>query len=99
MIASAKSAEASGNFAAAQEHYGNAAERLRFSNPAEAERLQELAGKNVGKILGVDQPTTSVNGKSTITPALSNKLKLYQKQANIPVTGVIDQTTRRALAR
>jgi hypothetical protein len=99
LISVAENDEKSGNFAAAQANYGMAAERLQFSKPAEAERLMELASRNAGKLLGVDQPTMFVNGKRTIAPLMVERLKLYQRNANIPVTGVIDQQTREALLR
>jgi putative peptidoglycan binding protein len=99
LIRVAENDEKTGDFAAAQARYGLAAERLQFSKPLEADRVKTLASKNVGKLLGVDQPTTVVDGKHRISPMMVDQLRLYQQKANIPVTGVIDQRTRDALSR
>lgn len=99
LIRVAENAEKAGNFSVAQANYGLAAERLQYSKPPEADKLKMLASRNVGKILGVDQPTVVVNGKSTLAPGMENKVREYQKKARIPVTGEIDPKTREALSR
>lgn len=99
LIRVAENDEKTGNLPAAQAKYGLAAERLQFSKPQEADKLKVLASKSVGKLLGVDQPTTVVDGKTTIAPLMVDRLKQYQRRANIPETGVIDRKTREALSR
>ena len=99
MIRIAENNERAGDFASAQANFGKAAERLQYSKPAEAEQLKLRVNANVGKLLGVERPTANVNGKQTVSPQLSEKIKLYQQNAHIPVTGQIDKQTRERLLR
>jgi len=94
MIRIGESDERRGNFAAAQAKFGQAADRLQYSKPLEAEQLRLRVNANVGKILGVDRPTVSVNGKEKVTPQMTDRVKLYQQKAHLPVTGEIDKQTR-----
>jgi Putative peptidoglycan binding domain len=99
LIILAQNDENAGNFAFAQEKFSLAAERLQISQPLEAEQMKVHASRNAGKILGVQHPTTTVNGKEMVAPQTVEKLKLYQQQANIPATGIIDRKTREALLK
>jgi hypothetical protein len=99
LIILAQNDEKAGNFASAQEKFSLAAERLQISQPVEAEQMKVNASRNAGMILGVERPTTRVNGKEMVAPQTVEKLKLYQQKANIPVTGIIDQKTREALLK
>jgi putative peptidoglycan binding protein len=99
MIRIAENDERAGHFASAQANFGKAAERLQYSQPLEAEKLKVRVNANVGKLLGVQQPTVNVNGKQTVSPQLSDKIKLYQQNAHLPVTGQIDNQTREQLLR
>jgi hypothetical protein len=65
----------------------------------EAEQMKVNASRNAGMILGVEHPTTKINGKEMVAPQTIEKLKVYQQQSNIPVTGTIDQKTREALLK
>jgi hypothetical protein len=99
LIVVAQNDENAGNFLSAQERFSLAAERLQISQPLQAEEMKVHASRNAGLILGVEHPTTTVNGKEMVAPQTVEKLKLYQQKANIPVTGVIDQKTREALLK
>jgi len=99
MIRVAENDERAGDFASAQANFGKAAERLQYSKPLEAEQLKVRVNENVGKLLGVQHPTVSVNGKQTVSPQLSDRIKLYQENAHLPVTGQIDKPTRERLLR
>jgi hypothetical protein len=99
LIIVAQNDEKAGNFASAQEKFSLAAERLQISQPAEADQMKVHASRNAGLILGVEHPTTTVNGKETVSPQTVEKLKLYQQKSNIPVTGVIDPKTGEALLK
>ncbi len=99
LIILAQNDEKAGNFVSAQEKFSLAAERLQISQPVEAGQMKVHASRNAGLILGVEHPTTTVNGKETVSPQTVEKLKLYQQKSNIPVTGVIDQKTREALLK
>lgn len=94
MIRVAENSERAGDFASAQANFGKAAERLQYSKPVEAENLRLHVNTNVGKLLGVEHPTANVNGKQSVSPQLSEKIKLYQQKTRLPVTGQIDKQTR-----
>jgi hypothetical protein len=94
MIRVGENNERAGDFASAQANFGKAAERLQYSKPLEAENLRLRVNTNVGKLLGVQRPTANVNGKQSVSPQLSEKIKLYQQKARLPVTGQIDKQTR-----
>jgi hypothetical protein len=99
LIRLAEGDEQAGNFADAQAKYGLAAERLQVSLPHESERVKVLANRNVGKLLQVDQPIIFEGGKDKVSPQMVEKLEQYQIEANIPVTGIVDKTTRDSLLR
>jgi hypothetical protein len=97
MIRIGENNERAGDFASAQANFGKAAERLQYSQPLEAEKLRLRVNVNVGKLLGVEHPTVAVGGKQAVSPQLSDKIKLYQQKAHLPVTGQIDKQTREKL--
>jgi hypothetical protein len=99
LVRIADNAANAGDLLVAQANYGLAAERLEYANPEEAQRLNVLAAAAAGRVLGVQTPTTTVNGTQVIAPETVEKLKTYQRQANLPDTGVLDAATREAISK
>jgi hypothetical protein len=88
-----------GDLLVAQANYGLAAERLQWAHPDKAQNLQTLASAAAGRLLGVDNPTVSVQGQETVSPETIEALKDYQRGAALPQTGRLDAATREAMTR
>jgi hypothetical protein len=88
-----------GDLIVAQANYGLAADRLKYAKPAESARLTVLANAAAGRILGVQTPTTTQDGKETVSGEMVEKLKLYQNAAQLPESGVLDAATREAISK
>lgn len=99
LIQIADEAAKGGDLVVAQANYGLAADRLRYAKPDESTRLTVLANAAAGRILGVQTLTTTQDGKETVSRELVDKLKLYQRAAQLPESGVLDTATREAISK
>lgn len=99
LIQIADEAAKGGDLVVAQANYGLAADRLRYAKPDESARLTVLANAAAGRILGVQTLTTTQDGKETVSGELVDKLKLYQRAAQLPESGELDAATREAISK
>lgn len=88
-----------GDLLVAQANYGLAAERLQWAHPDKAQNLQTLASAAAGRLLGVENPTVSVQGRLAVSPETIEALKDFQRGAALPPTGRLDTATREAMTR
>ena len=99
LIQLADNATRTGDLLVAQANYGLAAERLQYANPDEARHLRVLAATAAGRILGVQNPTTSIDGQETISSEVADRLRTFQREAQLPQTGELDSATREAISK
>lgn len=99
LIQIADEATKAGELVVAQANYGLAAERLRYAQPEESAHLTVLANAAVGRILGVQAPTISQGGTDTVSHEMIDRLKIYQRAAGLPESGVLDVATREAISK
>lgn len=99
LIQIADGAAKAGDLVVAQANYGLAADRLRYAKPEESARLRVLANAAAGRILGVQTLTTTQDGKETVSGEMVDKLKLYQRAAQLPESGELDAATRAAISK
>jgi hypothetical protein len=88
-----------GDLLVAQANYGLAAERLRYAKPEEADRLEALATAAAGRILGVATPTITQGGKEVVSGEMAEKLRTFQRGAQLPESAVLDAATREAISK
>jgi predicted nucleotidyltransferase len=97
LMKAAEDDERSGNFTEAQQKYSEAAKRLRYSRPEEANRAQQGALRNAGAVLGIDAAASVVGDQPS--PQLVERLQRFQRDANLPVTGTLDEQTQERLLK
>ncbi len=86
-----------GLFTEAHKNYSLAAERLRVSRPAEARTTSVRAQLAAGRALGMNDVKTTTNGTLELSPGAVNKLRSFQRESSLPVTGVLDAKTSETL--
>jgi hypothetical protein len=86
----------SGNLLVAQERLGLAADRYALTDPAQAHNLRLQAVAAAGRMLGVTDPI-SVN--EAPTEEFRQRLRTFQDDNQLTVTGELDSATRNAISR
>jgi hypothetical protein len=99
LIQIADEATTAGDLVVAQANYGLAAERLRYAQPEESAHLTVLANATAGRILGVQAPTISQDGRDSVSHEMVDRLKTYQRATGLRESGVLDVATREAISK
>ena len=99
MIRTGDAAFTQGRFTEAHRNYMLAAERFRISDPKESVATNARAQLAAGQALGIQDPTASANGTLEHSPEAVAKLRSFQRESALPVTGVLDVKTSEALGQ
>jgi hypothetical protein len=95
----ADGAFASGNFSLAQHNYALAAERWEADDPAAATKALSKARVAAGRAVGIERPTTEINGVETFKPETITRVKHLQRQLGLPESGELDEATHREISK